>query len=220
MTRNSSGASSAAAIEKLLGALSVTASDAARERLRRYLELVLEWGPRMDLTAARSDDELLDLSLADAAVIAREELVHPDGPERWLDIGTGGGAPGIPLFILLGDARPSLTGSLVEPRTKRVMFLRTCVGELGLDRIDVKRVRSDVLPAGDAEAAVARATLPPPEWLAEGTRLATRAVWVLLAREPAPSHPGWVVDHDVSYTWPFTGAARRALRYVPVRPTG
>lgn len=216
MTRNSSAASFDRAVVDVLGRLSLSASQAARERLSLYLARVVEWGARMDLTAARSEAELLDLSLADAAVIAREELASEHCPERWLDVGSGGGAPGIPLFVLLSDARPNVSGALVEPRTKRVAFLRTCVGELGLERFDVQRVRSDALPAHCTEAALARATLPPPEWLAEGSRLATRAVWVLLAREPAPSHPGWVVDRDVSYSWPGTGAPRRALRYVPV----
>jgi 16S rRNA (guanine527-N7)-methyltransferase len=215
VTRNSSAGSWERVISESLGALELAASPEAQARLGRYLSLVVDWGARMDLTAARSTDELIDLSLADAAVIAREELRSGTCPERWVDVGTGGGAPGIPLLILLSAGMPSVAGTLVEPRTKRVAFLRSCVGELGLDRVDVLRARSEVLPARSAGAAVARATLPPPEWLQEGTRLATHAVWVLLAREAPPSQAGWVVERDVSYRWPLTGAERRALRYVP-----
>jgi 16S rRNA (guanine527-N7)-methyltransferase len=213
--RNSSAGSWERAISESLEALELVASPEARAGLGRYLSLVTDWGARMDLTAARSREELVDLSLADAAVLAREEQRSGSCPERWVDVGTGGGAPGIPLFILLRDVVPELAGTLVEPRTKRVAFLRSCVGELGLDRVDVLRARSEVLPPRSAGAAVARATLPPPEWLEEGARLATQAVWVLVAREAPPSLAGWVVERDVSYRWPLTGAERRALRYVP-----
>ncbi len=215
VTRNSSAGSWDRAISESLRALTLDASPEVQARLGRYLSLVVEWGARMDLTAARSTEELVDLSLADAAVIAREELACGACPERWVDVGTGGGAPGIPLLLLLGDRVPLLSGTLVEPRTKRVAFLRSCVGELGLERVDVLRARSEVLPPRSAGAAVARATLPPPEWLEEGARLATDAVWLLLAREAPPSRAGWVVERDVSYRWPLTGAERRALRYVP-----
>ncbi len=214
-TRNSAGPRFENAVGELLRALSLETSKEAEGRLARYLSLVEHWGARMDLTAARSREELLDLSLADAAVLAREELGGAGCPERWVDVGTGGGAPGIPLLILLGAARPQVSGTLVEPRTKRVAFLRSCVGELGLEGVDVVRARSEVLPDRSAGAAVARATLPPPEWLTEGTRLATDAVWVLLAREAPPLREGWVVERDVRYVWPFTKAERRALRYVP-----
>jgi 16S rRNA (guanine527-N7)-methyltransferase len=65
------------------------------------------------------------------------------------------------------------------------------------------------------ETAVARATLPPDEWLALGTRLVARAgaVWVLVAREPPPELLGWQPRVDERYVWPLTGAERRALRY-------
>lgn len=209
-----------ARVARLVRELGFSVPPEVCERFCLYLDQVTRWGARMDLTAARSADELVDLSLADAVVLAREESVAsaPSGAE-WVDVGTGGGAPGIPLFLLLAAARSDFSGTLVEPRTKRVAFLRSSVGELGLERVRVERARSDTLGAGTFSHALARATLPPPEWLAEGARLAREAVWVLLAREEPPRHPGWSIDRDVTYCWPLTGAQRRALRYVPLKST-
>jgi len=101
--------------------------------------------------------------------------------------------------------------TLIEPRTKRVAFLRTAVGSLGRPEITVSRARSDEFRAASCEVAVSRATLPPPEWLAEGARLATHSVWLLLAKAGVPELDGRSILADVSYSWPLTGAQRRAV---------
>ncbi len=76
-------------------------------------------------------------------------------------------------------------------------------------------MRRHLVPA--LRNAALTATLPPAEWLAEGTRLATDAVWVLIAREEPPSLDGWRQAADVRYRLPHTGAPRRALRYLASR---
>lgn len=180
----------------------------AVDALTALLDLVVQWNRRIDLTAARDADELVDLLVADAAVLAKS---RPAAGSRWVDVGSGAGAPGLVLALLV----PSLVMTLVEPRDKRVAFLRTAIGKLGRDDILVERARSDRLAAARWDIAVSRATLPPVEWLREGSRLATRAVWVLLARESAPELAGWRADHDERYVLPLTGAERRVVRFVP-----
>jgi 16S rRNA (guanine527-N7)-methyltransferase len=101
--------------------------------------------------------------------------------------------------------------TLVEPRTKRVAFLRTAAGALERPDITVSRSRSDEFLAASCDVAVSRATLPPPEWLKEGARLARRGVWLLLARAAVPDLDGREVLADIAYTWPLTGAQRRAV---------
>lgn len=180
------------------------------------LDQVVIWNRRHNLTAARDPDELVDLYLADAAWLAKlgaPLVADEDSPSRnaWLDVGSGGGAPGLPLGLLM----PTLHLTLVEPRDKRVAFLRSMVGRLKLTRAQVLRQRSDTLPDQSAAVALARATLPPPEWLREGARLARRAVWVLLAKEPAPELAGWRLEQLTAYTWPLTGFERSLALYVP-----
>ena len=190
-------------VERLLSELSVEAPEPAQ--LGSLLRLVITWNRKIDLTAARSADELVDLMFADAAVLAQQS----EATGRWVDVGSGCGAPGLSLALLA----PELEMTLVEPRAKRVAFLRTAVATLGCERVRVVRARSENLDDDGFEVAVARATLPPPAWLAEGARLAG-AVWVLLARDDAPSLEGWVTDRVIRYRWPLTGVERRALRYV------
>lgn len=195
-------------IERAVAALGSSVDPRAIVALEQLLDLVVEWNARVDLTAARDADELVDLYLADALTIAGAG-VEPG--QRWVDVGSGGGAPGLVLAALA----PALVLTLVEPRTKRVAFLRSALGTLGLDKVEVRRARSDALPAGGWDVAVSRATLAPADWLAEGARLATRGVWVLLARAEPPALDGWHVERNISYCWPLTGVSRRAVRYAP-----
>jgi len=187
--------------------LSLTLPEAALPQLVTWLDLVVAWSDRVDLTAARDADTLVDLLLADAAVLASTQLTGSA-----IDVGSGVGAPAIPLAIL----RPALELTLVEPRERRAAFLRTSCGTLSRPDIRLLRKRSMEVEAEVAELALSRATLPPPLWLREGARLAQRAVWVLLGQDEPPVHPSWHADLDLSYAWPLTGGRRRAVRYVKV----
>jgi 16S rRNA (guanine527-N7)-methyltransferase len=178
-----------------------------------WFDLIATWNAKVDLTAARAPEELADLMLADALVLARHE---PTG-KNVVDVGSGAGGPGLALHV----ARPDLRVTLLEPLQKRVSFLRTVAGHFG-DRagpgaLRIVRARGEDLASSDPtfDTSLARATLPPEPWLRLGTRLVTRdgAVWVFLARESPPELSGWEVRIDERYRWPLTGAERRALRY-------
>lgn len=178
-------------------------------RLRVWLDAIAQWNARIDLTAARGSDELIDLMVADAAVIASAT----ERGLRLVDVGTGAGAPGLAIALL----RPDLRVTLVEPLQKRVSFLRTVIGMLGVSNVTVLRDRGEALADRGQlfDVALARATLAPPEWLALGSRLVSEkgSVWVLLAREAPPSLEGWASIEEHAYRWPFTSVERRCVRY-------
>ena len=185
---------------------------AGLERLWRLLDQVVLWNARIDLTAARDERELCDLYLVDAVVLAshgaRREPAR--AAERWVDVGSGAGAPGLVLALLW----PALSLSLVEPRQKRVAFLRSAVGSAsGVGPVDIVDGRSDVVGAASHDVALSRATLAPQPWLEEGARLARREVWVLLARAEPPALPGWSLVEQVDYEWPLTAVSRQALLF-------
>ena len=198
-------------IERVLSAvpascgLSFTPPPDALPQLVTWLDLVVAWSERVDLTAARDADTLVDLLLADATALASTQLTG-----SVIDVGSGVGAPAIPLAIL----RPTLTLTLVEPRERRAAFLRTSCGTLSRPDIQLLRKRSMEVETGFAELALSRATLPPPLWLREGARLAQRGVWVLLGQDEPPTLESWHADLDLSYDWPLTAGRRRAVRYV------
>jgi 16S rRNA G527 N7-methylase RsmG len=103
--------------------------------------------------------------------------------------------------------------TLVEPRTKRVAFLRTVVGQVNAGPIPVLRKRSDELGTKVFDAVVSRAVLAPQPWLEHGASLARRDVWILVAQADAPVLDGYTRDVDVAYEWPLTRVSRRILRY-------
>jgi 16S rRNA (guanine527-N7)-methyltransferase len=192
----------------------VTASSPSRPGLDTWLTLLRQWNARIDLTAARSDAELEDLMLADAAVLATasigDALLLPPAA-RVVDVGTGAGAPGLGLALL----RPDLKVTLVEPLAKRVSFLRTVIGTLGRTDIVVLRERGEDLAkksSGAWDVAISRATLAPTTWVPLGLTLASSA-WALLAKEAPPEIAGATLTDDIDYAWPRPGAARRAARY-------
>jgi 16S rRNA (guanine527-N7)-methyltransferase len=191
--------------DKRLDGLSVP--EAARPAVQTWLDLLREWNERMDLTAARNDDELFDLMLADALALAPRVAQNA----RVVDVGCGAGAPGLALALV----RPDLVVTLVEPLAKRIAFLRTVVGTLGRTDIVLAKEKGDATAARSADAwdvAVSRATLAPAQWVPLGLRLAP-TTWALLAREEAPDVPGARATEDFGYVWPLTQAARRAVRY-------
>ncbi len=187
------------------GETGLTIPDAAEwSRFARLLDRVATWTARVDLTAARDAESLVDIYLVDALLLA---ALLPKNCGRVVDVGSGGGAPGLCAALL----RPELRITLLEPRAKRVAFLRTSVEDLGCQNVEVRRGRSQGLAVGEFEVALSRATFGPEEWLREGARIATHVVWVFLAGAEPPILPGWRVAKDVEYRQPFSGAQRRTL---------
>jgi 16S rRNA (guanine527-N7)-methyltransferase len=170
------------------------------------LDRVATWTARVDLTAARDAESLVELYLVDALPLGT--MLAKDTTSV-VDVGSGGGAPGLTLAIL----RPEIRVTLVEPRAKRVAFLRTSAAALECNNVDVRRRRSEELPSRGFQDAMSRATFAPQQWLEEGARLAVRSVWVFLAKADPPALAGWRLEHDVAYELPFSGAPRRIVGF-------
>ncbi len=179
--------------------------DASRSALLHFAELVSRWGQRTDLVAARTPKALVEVLFLDALFLA--DQCPPDA--RVLDVGAGAGAPALPLALL----RPDLELTLLEPRRKRVAFMRTAVGALGLSgRAHVEEGRLEEGEERDFDVAYSRATFAPDEWLRRGSNCARR-VFALLAVAESPSLPGWETQTERTYET-AAGAPRRLLQFV------
>jgi 16S rRNA (guanine527-N7)-methyltransferase len=177
--------------------------------LLAWLSLLITWNARMDLTAARSLLQLVDLMLADAVVLAS---VLPQ-EAKTVDVGSGAGAPGLPLCIL----RPDLKMTLCEPLQKRTAFLRTVLGTLKRNDVTLMVGKGEALPRASFDVALSRATLAPPAWLELGVSLAVPGgeVDVLLARDAVPETAGAAKLEEIAYASAGVSgeSERRLVRY-------
>ncbi|WP_222910167.1 16S rRNA (guanine(527)-N(7))-methyltransferase RsmG [Pseudomonas sp. DNDY-54] len=114
--------------------LGVELSDAQQEQLLAYLALLNKWNKAYNLTAVRDPAEMVSRHLLDSLSVAPH--VEQSG-SRWLDVGSGGGMPGIPLAILFPERR----FTLLDSNGKKTRFLTQVKLELKLDNVDVVHSR-------------------------------------------------------------------------------
>jgi 16S rRNA (guanine527-N7)-methyltransferase len=118
-----------------------------------YVGMLSTIGIERGIIGPREVPRLWGRHVLGSAVV--EELI----PEKAdvIDVGSGGGLPGIPLAI----ARPDLLVTLVEPMQRRVDFLREVIDELDIPNLEVLRARAEeVSPRGQADIVVSRAVAP------------------------------------------------------------
>jgi 16S rRNA (guanine527-N7)-methyltransferase len=112
--------------------------------LERYYLLLAKWNAKVNLTAFRlgqaGDDESVDRLLIEPVAAARHV---PASALALLDAGSGGGSPAIPLKLAL----PSIQLRMVEVKTRKAVFLREAVRELGLPDTHVETSRFEELLA-------------------------------------------------------------------------
>ena len=94
------------------------------EQLEVYLELIMRWNARTNLTAIRRRDEIVSRHFGESLFLGR----HLAAERCLLDLGSGAGFPGIPVQIL----RPDLTIVLAESQNKKASFLREVIRVLEL----------------------------------------------------------------------------------------
>ena len=111
-----------------LATLGIELPDATRQKLLAYLALLLKWNKTYSLTALRDPEKAVSHHLLDSLAIL--PYVSFD---TLLDVGSGGGQPGIPLAIV----RPELRVTLLDSNSKKTAFLQQAAIELGLPNIAV-----------------------------------------------------------------------------------
>lgn len=94
-----------------------------------YLNLLAKWNHTYNLTAVREEQRMVSYHLLDSLSL----VPHLNGGTRLLDVGSGGGMPGIPAAI----ARPDLQVVVLDANHKKTTFLRQAVIELGLPNVEV-----------------------------------------------------------------------------------
>jgi 16S rRNA (guanine527-N7)-methyltransferase len=112
--------------------LGIVLTETQREQLLAYLALLQKWNKAYNLTAVRDPDEMVSRHLLDSLSILPFVQGH-----NWLDVGSGGGMPGIILTIM----RPQIRFTLLDSNGKKTRFLTQVKLELGLANVKVTQAR-------------------------------------------------------------------------------
>ncbi|KIA82210.1 MULTISPECIES: 16S rRNA (guanine(527)-N(7))-methyltransferase RsmG [Chromobacterium] len=118
-----------AELKQGLAQLALELTEPQLDLLERYLALLVKWNQTYNLTAIRQEERMVSYHLLDSLSL----VPHLQGGSRMLDVGSGGGMPGIPTAI----ARPDLQVVLLDSNHKKTTFLRQVVLELGLPNVQV-----------------------------------------------------------------------------------
>lgn len=125
-----------------LAQLGIDLPETTQAQLLAFRDLLLKWNKTYNLTALRDPAQAISHHLLDSLAI----LPHVgDGP--LLDVGSGGGLPGIPLAI----TRPALSVSMVDTVQKKATFLQQAAIQLGLKNVTAYHARVEQLPGQYAQ---------------------------------------------------------------------
>ena len=130
------------------------------EKLGRFLALLLHANTRMNLTAIKDAEQAWQRHVLDALTLMAPLAELPDGATV-IDIGTGGGVPGVPLAIV----RPDLRFTLLDATAKKTAFVRATLDVLGVEHASVVTARAEQAAHNPQhrdryDAAIARAVGP------------------------------------------------------------
>lgn len=105
------------------------------DKFYKYMELLIEWNQKINLTAIIEPEEIILKHFIDSITI----LKYIEKDAKIVDVGTGAGFPGIPVSIM----RPDLKITLVDSLNKRLIFLQEVIKELNLKNIEIIHSRAE-----------------------------------------------------------------------------
>ena len=125
-------------------------------RLKEYEKLLFKWNAKINLVSKSTLDSFWNRHVLDSA-----QFLSSVGEKagKWVDLGSGGGLPGLVVAILSDEIEPVNKLFLVEADARKAVFLKTVCRELGL-KVEVYNNRIEELPPMSANIVSARALSP------------------------------------------------------------
>ena len=117
--------------------IQIELSEKQAEQFEQYYEMLIAKNEVMNLTAITEFEEVVQKHFIDSVMI--KEVRELGDNEKWIDVGTGAGFPGIPLKIVY----PQLQVTLLDSLNKRVKFLQEVVDALGLEQVEALHGRAE-----------------------------------------------------------------------------
>ena len=183
-------------------ALDLTLTDAQFEQLLAYLALIQKWNKVYNLTAVRDPQEMLTHHLLDSLTAIAPLVRHTQGQAtKVLDVGSGGGLPGIVLAI----CRPELDVSCVDTVGKKAAFIQQVAATLKLPNLRGIHARVETL-TGPFDVICCRAFASLPDFVSWSRgALAEQGVWMAMkGKHPQVEIEGLPGDVNVFHVEPLT----------------
>lgn len=203
------------ALEDRAQALALTpVSRETERRLDILVDQLRRWQAIKNLVASATLAQVWTRHVADSLQLL---ALAPPGALRWLDLGSGGGFPGLVLAAALAE-RPGARVTLVESNTRKCSFLREVARLMGAP-VEVRQGRiEDVVEgfAGRVDVVTARALAPLPILIGWSARLLTTGAVGLFPKgkevesELTKTAKSWIMDHTIHNS--LTDPAGRILR--------
>jgi 16S rRNA (guanine527-N7)-methyltransferase len=186
-------------------------TSAQLENISTYIDILLRWNARINLTAVRDPDEIATRHFGESLFAARMLFPAPSADVRLADVGSGAGFPGLPIKLW----SPTVHLTLIESNHKKASFLREIIRQLSLSDVAVFADRAEAFPAESSDLVTLRAVerfdsvLPTAARLVAPTgRLAlligqdqaSRAAQLLPGYSWEPSHPIPLSDRRILLT--------------------
>lgn len=173
-----------AALAPVLDTLGVSLDEAQQQRCAAYMGMLSHWNGTYNLTSLRDAPEMFTHHLSDCLAVLPHLAKHlaglgaavPGQPVRLLDVGSGGGLPG----VLLAIARPDLRVCCVDTVGKKAAFIRQVAAELRLPNLRAEHARVEDL-ASRHDIITSRAFASLADFIAlTRERLAPGGVWMAM----------------------------------------
>lgn len=193
------------------------------QKLWRFHEMLRAADAKLNLTRIRAFDAMVEKHYIDSLLPG--DLVQLESP--LMDLGSGGGFPGIPLAIRF----PDLKFKLVEGRRLRAGFLMNVASALGLKNVEVIARKLNPSDQIAVQSVITRAFSAIDDTLERVAGSVAGGGSAVLLKGPncddeiavaAKKFPEWRLERDIAYSLPFSGDARRILVFRrdsdPVKP--
>jgi 16S rRNA (guanine527-N7)-methyltransferase len=197
--------------------LGLAPSEAQATALLRYLDLLQRWNATYNLTAVRDRAAMLTQHLADCLTVIPPLQRHA-GQGRLLDVGSGGGLPGVVIALML----PGWDVTCVDAVGKKAAFVRQAAGALALPNLHAQHARIEDLTAPPFDVVISRAFASLADFTALTRRhLAPGGVWIAMkGRAPDDEMAELPADIDVFHVEPLSVPgldAQRCLVWMRIR---
>lgn len=136
-------------LQQGIAAMNLSFSDEQQAQMLAYVAMLQKWNSTYNLTALRDEASMISHHVLDSLSL----MPHLDPSKRLIDVGSGGGMPG----ILCAISYPEMDMTLLDANRKKTTFLQQVVIELGLTNVQVKSCRVETLADQSYEIVTSRA---------------------------------------------------------------